>query len=63
MSDIDQAETYLLMAGKDHRALVALQDPHGVDVEIFGFHVQQAVEKGLKAWPCLLDARFPKNTI
>lgn len=49
------------MAGKDHRALLAMLDPDGVDVEIFGFHLQQAVEKGLKAWLCLLDARFPKK--
>lgn len=61
MSDIDQAQTYLRMAGKDYRALLAMLDPDGVDVEIFGFHVQQAVEKGLKAWLCLLGVRFPKK--
>ena len=61
MSDSDQTETFLLMAGKDHRALLAMLDPDSVDVEIFGFHVQQAVEKGLKAWLYLLGTRFPKK--
>ncbi len=61
MSDLDQAKTYLFMADKDLRALAAMGDPESFDVEIFGFHVQQAVEKGLKAWLCLCDARFPKK--
>lgn len=61
MSDTDQAETYLLMAGKDFRALAAMGDSGHFDVEIFGFHAQQAVEKGLKAWLCLRDAKFPKK--
>ncbi|MBF0426989.1 MAG: HEPN domain-containing protein [Magnetococcales bacterium] len=61
MSDADQANTFLRMAEKDSRALVAMSDPNLFDVEIFGFHVQQAVEKGLKAWLCLGDTRFPKK--
>ncbi|MBF0415552.1 MAG: HEPN domain-containing protein [Magnetococcales bacterium] len=61
MSDIEQAQTYLRMAGKDYRALLVMLDPDAVDAEIFGFHIQQAVEKGLKAWLCLLDIRFPKK--
>ncbi|MBF0179395.1 MAG: HEPN domain-containing protein [Magnetococcales bacterium] len=61
MSDLDQAKSYLLMAYKDLRALAAMGDPGNFDVEIFGFHVQQAVEKGLKAWLCLRNARFPKK--
>lgn len=28
--------------------------------EIFGFHVQQAVEKALKAWLCSVGAPFPR---
>jgi len=27
--------------------------------EIFGFHAQQAVEKGLKAWICLHGIEYP----
>ena len=30
------------------------------NAEVFGFHVQQAVEKTLKAWLCCLGVAFPK---
>lgn len=51
----------LLMAGKDYRSLLVMQDSESVDTEIFGFHVQQAVEKGLKSWLSLLGVSFPKK--
>ncbi|MBF0262512.1 MAG: DNA-binding protein, partial [Magnetococcales bacterium] len=50
MNDPDQARMLLNMAFKDHRALRAMRDLDEVATEIFGFHVQQAIEKGIKAW-------------
>ena len=50
MNRVEEAKEILKMAGKDLRALQIMLDPESVDVEIFGFHAQQAVEKSLKAW-------------
>ncbi len=49
------------MADKDYRALCGMEDPQVFSAEIFGFHVQQAVEKTLKAWLCCLGASFPRT--
>lgn len=60
MRDIKQARAMLRMAHKDFAALVGMA--HDVEVfadEIFGFHAQQAVEKGLKAWICLHGIEYP----
>ena len=38
------------MAERDLRALKGMDDATVFDDEIFGFHVQQAIEKSLKAW-------------
>jgi len=32
-------------------------EEHAFPLEIFGFHVQQAIEKGLKSWLCLHDVQ------
>ena len=61
MKDLDQAAMLLHMAEKDCRALLVMQDPEAVATEIFGLHVQQAVEKGIKAWLCLLGVPYPKK--
>ncbi|NGZ25942.1 MAG: HEPN domain-containing protein [Magnetococcales bacterium] len=61
MRDLEQASLLLAMAKKDCRALAVMSDPETVDTEIYGLHVQQAVEKGLKSWLCLLGARFAKR--
>ncbi|MBF0627384.1 MAG: HEPN domain-containing protein [Magnetococcales bacterium] len=61
MQDLDQAKLLLHMADKDYRALLVMQDPEAVDTEIFGLHVQQAVEKGIKAWLCLLGLPYPRK--
>ncbi len=50
MSGVEEAKQMLKMASKDLRALEVMLDPDSVDVGIFGFHAQQAVEKSLKAW-------------
>jgi HEPN domain-containing protein len=47
------------MARRDHDALLAtVALPQVVD-SIYGFHVQQAVEKALKAWLALRGERYP----
>lgn len=61
MSDLEQARNLLRMAEKDCRALRGMEDTEVFSAEIFGFHVQQAVEKALKAWLCCLGAAFPKT--
>jgi len=47
-------------AEKDYRALRGMEDPETFSDEIFGFHVQQAVEKALKAWLCAAGVAFPR---
>ncbi|MBF0148929.1 MAG: HEPN domain-containing protein [Magnetococcales bacterium] len=49
------------MAGKDCRALTAMDNVVDFPDEIFGFHVQQAVEKGLKGWLCCLGVPYPRR--
>jgi len=38
----------------------ALSDPEVADLETFGFHAQQAVEKALKAWLDLRGQLYPR---
>ena len=52
MADLEQARAMLRMAYKDFNALIGMQENPLFADEIFGFHVQQAVEKSLKAWLC-----------
>jgi HEPN domain-containing protein len=61
MKDLEQATSLLGMAERDYRALCGMEDPEVFSAEIFGFHVQQAVEKALKAWLCCLGVPFPKT--
>ncbi len=59
MSDRDDARMALSMAGKD---LVAAQNMLNGEVfadEVFGFHVQQAMEKSLKAWIAYVGREYP----
>ena len=59
MADLEHARSMLRMAHKDFNALVGMQENPLFADEIFGFHVQQAVEKALKAWLCTCDAIYP----
>mgnify|MGYP001577052649 FL=1 len=61
MKDLEQARNFLSIAARDHRALCSMEDPEAFSAEIFGFHVQQAVEKALKAWLCSLGVPFPRT--
>ena len=49
MADLEHARSMLRMAHKDFNALVGMRENSLFADEIFGFHVQQAVEKALKA--------------
>jgi len=59
MPDIKQAQAMLRMAHRDLKALTGMHDAAVFADEIFGFHVQQAVEKSLKAWMCGIGIAYP----
>lgn len=59
MADLDRARAMLRMAHKDFNALIGMQDNPLFADEIFGFHIQQAVEKALKAWLCTHGDTYP----
>lgn len=61
MKDLEQAGNFLNMAERDYRALCGMENSEVFSSEIFGFHVQQAVEKILKAWLCMLGVPFPRT--
>ena len=59
MRDLRQARAVLEMAHKDFKALKGMMCREVFDEEIFGFHVQQTIEKSLKAWLALLGKEYP----
>ena len=59
MADLERARAMLRMAYKDFNALIGMQDNPLFADEIFGFHIQQAVEKTLKAWLCIHSDTYP----
>jgi len=59
MNEIEHAESLLGMAKKDLNALRGMTDSTLFADEIFGFHVQQAIEKSLKAWIAALGNEYP----
>ena len=59
MPDIDGARKYLAAARRDAKALAHMLDEDAFPLEIFGFHAQQAIEKGLKGFMCLRDVAPP----
>lgn len=61
MPDTDSARGYLAAARRDAGALVGMSDEQVFPLEIFGFHVQQAIEKAIKAWLCLRDIDPPPS--
>jgi len=61
MKDLEQARNFLRIASRGYRALCGMEDPEVFSSEIFGFHVQQAAEKALKAWLCILGVPFPRT--
>jgi HEPN domain-containing protein len=59
MSNLNKARALLEAAHRDLKALTGMLDSEVFAEEIFGFHVQQAAEKALKAWLELLGEVFP----
>ena len=59
MADFEHVRALLRMAHKDFNALTGMMDSALFADEIFGFHVQQAIEKGLKAWLCACGIAYP----
>ena len=59
MSDPKCARMLLSAAKRDIEALRIMRRSDDIPAEIFGFHVQQAAEKLLKAWIALLGDSYP----
>lgn len=59
MSDPKCARMMLRAAERDVEALRVMGDPNATSDEVFGFHVQQAAEKALKARIALLGEVYP----
>ena len=57
MSDLKSARMLYRAAERDVLTLRSMTDD--APVESFGFHVQQAAEKALKAWLALLGETYP----
>lgn len=61
MKDIDAARVLLRKANNDLTALTNMLDVEAFSEDIFGFHIQQAIEKALKAWLALLGVLYPRT--
>lgn len=59
MSEIELARKTLVMAKKDLEAIKEMQNNRVIADEIVGFHIQQVVEKSLKAWIAALGFDYP----
>lgn len=59
MTDLLPARTLLDAAYRDLKALTGMLDEEVFVDEIFGLHVQQSVEKSLKAWIATLGEIYP----
>ena len=59
MSDRKQARELMDAAGRDLSALRGMGDACVFTDEVFGFHVQQAVEKYFMAWIALSGGLYP----
>ena len=59
MSDVKCARMLIRAAERDLDALRFMSDSDEISDEVFGFHVQQAVEKSLKAHLGLLGDAYP----
>ena len=59
MSDVKSARMLVEAAERDIEALRVMRRLDGIPDEIYGFHVQQAAEKLLKAGIALLGVSYP----
>ena len=61
MQDLKNAIKMFNMAEKDFKALKNMIDENNFDIEIFGFHAQQTVEKLLKAWLSNINIKYERT--
>ena len=61
MRDLEHAQMMIELAAKDLKAVAAMGDTASFDIEIIGFHAQQAVEKATKAWLSYTGTEYPKT--
>ena len=61
MQDLKNAIKMFNMAEKDFKALKNMTDESLFDIEIFGFHAQQTVEKLLKAWISTINIKYERT--
>jgi HEPN domain-containing protein len=61
MKNNEHACALVEMARKNLMAAKAMNDPNVFSDEIVGFHVQQAIEKTLKAWIASRGETYPKT--
>lgn len=61
MRDLDSAWRLFDKVNKDIKALCNMMDEEAFSEEIFGFHVQQSIEKLLKAWLAVIGVIYPKT--
>lgn len=59
MQDLNHARSLVRLAHRDLNALIGMGDSSLFADEIFGFHVQQAAEKALKAWLSAMGTVYP----
>ena len=61
MSPTDAPRELLGLARKDHKAALILAHAEDPQIDAAGFHLQQAVEKSLKAWLALEGVAYPRT--
>jgi len=61
MSPHNQAIELFALAQKDYKAAMILARAKDPQMEAAGFHLQQTVEKALKAWLSLSGIAFPRT--
>jgi len=61
MSPADRPRELLALAENDYQAALILARAENPQADAAGFHLQQAVEKSLKAWLALKGADFPRT--
>lgn len=61
MKDPKNAQKMLELALKDFKALQNMTEEELFDIEIFGFHAQQTVEKLLKSWLSAIGVTYERT--
>ena len=61
MSPADRPHDLIALAEKDYKAALILARAEDPEMDAAGFHLQQAVEKSLKAWLAFKRFDYPKT--